>query len=608
MRKLFKIFTIVSLIWFLPHTSVHAKEVKFETNLDRSKIALGETSQLGLSFYQAQSMPAPDPGNIDGLEIRYVGPSTMMTVINGQVSSSITHMYTILPLRVGKFQIGPFSFKYKGNDYTSNMIFLEVTEERAPPEPKESEPVVERLNLDDRIFLTLEVGKNTSYVNELIPVTVKLFVNRLNVNDIQLPTFEQEGFSKIEFREPKQYRDRQGGIVYEVLEFNTKIFGTRPGDYRLGPAKIKCNIMVRKRVSAGMRDDMFGDDRYRDSFFEDFFTRYERYPVELKSQDTQIIVSPLPIESRPPDFTGAVGDYQFIYSASPKGVKTGDPVTVKMSINGNGNFNTVLIPKLDSVDGFRMYESQVNTDEHSKTFTQVLIPESEKITHIPGATFTYFDPVRKRYLNITQGPIPIKVEKSKEEAPSRVVGPAQSNVIPAREDEFTRDIIYIKESPSRWIGSGFMIYRNRFFVAIAPLPVLFLLALYIVQKRRNRLRSDAAYAGRVNASRVSKESLKRLERNLKNGDTKVFYEALFDALQHYIGHRLHLPPAGITSDIVDGALMSRGVDMEVLGKIRRLFEICDQARFAHYDITELSMRDNLKEFSEIVSFLERKKL
>ena len=48
--------------------------------------------------------------------------------------------------------------------------------------------------------------------------------------------------------------------------------------------------------------------------------------------------------------------------------------------------------------------------------------------------------------------------------------------------------------------------------------------------------------------------------------------------------------------------------MEVLGKIRRLFEICDQARFAHYEITELGMRDNLKEFSEIVSFLERKKL
>ncbi len=84
--------------------------------------------QLGLTFYDTQSMPAPDIGNIDGLEIRYLGPSTMMTVINGKVSSSITHMYKVLPLRVGRFQLGPFSFNYKGNRYLSNTVFLETGE------------------------------------------------------------------------------------------------------------------------------------------------------------------------------------------------------------------------------------------------------------------------------------------------------------------------------------------------------------------------------------------------------------------------------------------------------------------------------------------------
>ena len=76
-------------------------------------------------------MPAPDIGSIDGLEMRYVGPSTMMTVINGQVSSSITHMYSVQPLRIGKFQIGPFSFKYKTIITLPTMVSLTVTEERA---------------------------------------------------------------------------------------------------------------------------------------------------------------------------------------------------------------------------------------------------------------------------------------------------------------------------------------------------------------------------------------------------------------------------------------------------------------------------------------------
>src|SRR3989338_6729596 len=107
--------------------AAYAKDIKFEINLDKSNIALGETVQLGLTFYDTQRMPVPDIGNIDGLEIRYLGPSAMMTVLNGQVSSSITHMYTVEPLRLGKFQLGPFSFTLKGNMYTSNMVFLEVT-------------------------------------------------------------------------------------------------------------------------------------------------------------------------------------------------------------------------------------------------------------------------------------------------------------------------------------------------------------------------------------------------------------------------------------------------------------------------------------------------
>ena len=92
MNKFIYIF-ISTLVIIMLASVTFAADVKFEVQLDRERLALGESSQLGLSFRGTQSMPAPDIGNIDGLEVRYVGPSTMMTVINGQVSSSITHMY-----------------------------------------------------------------------------------------------------------------------------------------------------------------------------------------------------------------------------------------------------------------------------------------------------------------------------------------------------------------------------------------------------------------------------------------------------------------------------------------------------------------------------------
>lgn len=588
-----------------------AADVKFEVQLDRERLVLGESAQLGLSFQGTQSMPAPDIGNIDGLEVRYVGPSTMMTVINGQVSSSVTHMYTVQPLRVGKFQIGPFTFKYKNDMYHSNMVTLDVTEERVftPPKAVPAAPATEKMNLEDRIFVTLNLDKPTAYVNELIPVTVKLYVNQMNVSDIQLPAFTQEGFSKVEFKEPKQYRERMGGLTYDVLEFRTNLYATRPGDYKVGPAKIKCNVVVKKKVSGGaMRDDMFGGDpSLRDSFFDDFLARYEKVPVELKSDEVHLIVSSLPVEGRPKDFSGAVGDYQFIYEASPTKVKTGDPVTVRMRVNGTGNFNTVLSPAIDAITGFRAYEPEVKTQENSKEFVQVLIPETEKITQVPKASFSYFDPAAKGYKTIVQGPIVLQVEKAKEELPSKVVEPAAAT--PRSDDkELANDIIYLKEVPGKWRASEDQVYRKGVFWLLVLMPLLALIIIYIVVGRINKIKHDSVYAARLAAFKVARSGMKALKCKLKLGDSKVFYEELFKTMQEYIGNRLYLPPAGITVDMVNQTLLSKDVDTVIITKVRNLFTVCDEARFAFLKFNADKMQDDYKELLDVVNYLERRKI
>ena len=613
MKKYIKIFTLTFLAASVFACPVFARDIKFELSLDRDKIGLGEAAQLGLSFYDTQSMPAPDIGNIDGLDIHYIGPSSMMTVINGQVSSSVTHRYRVQPLKIGKFQLGPFSFNYKGNKYISNIAFLEVTEEKAAPLPAATGEAAsaEKLNLEDKIFLKLDIGKASAYVNELIPVTVKLYVNRLNVSDIQLPTFVQEGFSKVEFKEPKQYRERFGNVVYEVLEFKTNIFGTRPGDYKIGPAKIKCNVMVKKRLPQmpGAMGDAFGDDYYRDSFFEDFYTHYERYPLGLQSQEAHIVVSPLPMQGMPQDFSGAVGDYQFVYEAGPAKVKAGDPITVHMDINGNGNFNTVLMPKIDCASGFKAYEPEVKTDEGRKSFTEVLIPETEAVTEVPKASFTYFDPDKKEYKTITQGPIPIQVEKGKDETPSQVVGPVSAQYQgETKNEELVRDIIYIKEAPGRWVGKSYGFYNSRIFWSFVFLPLIFLMSFLFVQGRKAKLKSDSVYAGRVLALRVSRRGLKALARLAYQKDAKIFYETLFKTLQDYLGNRLNMPPAGITSDAVEHALELKDADMEILRKVKSLFDTCDRARFAFFSAQEYELADDLKILQEIIKYFERNRL
>lgn len=591
---------------------VFAADVKFQANLDRNDITIGESTQLGLTFYGTQSMPAPDIGSIDGLDIRYLGPSTMMTVINGQVSSSITHMYSVQALRPGKFQLGPFVFQHKNVTYSSNTTFLEVTSEKVMAQAARPQaPVVEKLNLGDRVFVTLEAEKLAGYVNELIPVTVRLFVNRMNVSDIQLPTFDQEEFSKVAFKEPKQYRRSMGGVLYDILEFKTNIFGTKPGDYKLGPAKIKCNVMVRKNLPRGpsVRDDFFGDEFGRNPLYDDFFTRYERHPVELKSQEVKLVIQPLPTQGMPKDFSGAIGDYQFIADANPKKVKAGDPITLNMSINGKGNFNTVIIPKIEKADGFRVYEPQIKTGENTKEFKQVLIPETDKVTQIPALTFNYFNPYTKEYKTVTRGPIAITVEKGKEELPTQVIGPAQTSTEPVPvKDEFTRDVIYIKESPGEWLLKGKRIYKAKSLAAGFIIPFILLNILAFVQNRRNRMRNDSAYAGRINAFKLQRRAIRSLRRQLRSGDRKVFYEHLFKTMQDYLGNRLNIPPAGITYAVIEAALSSKEPDLDIMRKLSNLFQECDFAKFAQTPASDMEVEDDLKEFKEIIEYFERKKI
>ena len=609
MNKTAKIIAILSIALLAGMGDVCARDVKFEVSVDRKQLAIGESCQVGLTFYEQRGIPIPDLGKIDGFEVKYIGPSTMMTVINGKMSSSLTYRYSFLPLWIGNFQVGPFTFDYKGDKYTSNMVAVEVVEEKrltAAPVLTERDALIDRVNLDDRIFLTLRVAKANAYTNELVPVIVKLYVNKLNVSDIQLPTFGQEGFSKADFKEPKQYRERMAGVVYDVLEFGTSIFGTRSGEYKLGPAKIKCNIMVKKSASSRgwSRDNLFEDD-----FFDDFLTRYERHPVELESGDTPLVISSLPTAGRPASFSGAVGDYQFIFSASPGKVNLGDPVTLNMEINGNGNFNTVLVPELDNTDNFRVYDPEIKTDEHRKSFKVVLIPESDKITATPKAVFSYFDPNRREYRTISQGPVSITVEKGKYEAPAQVVGaPLQESRRAVEREDLMRDIIYIKESPGKLVPKDRYIYNNPAFLMFLPLPIIFLAVFSFLEARRARFRTDSAYAGRLLALKASRRGMKQLKDDIRSNDAKRFYETLFKTLQEYLGNRLDMPTAGITSDIIGSVLAPKGVDLDVIRKIKGLFDVCDRARFAFMNVADFKMTSDLKELQDIIKYFERIKI
>jgi hypothetical protein len=554
-----------------------------------------------LKFQGSQDVPSPELPDIPGFQTRYIGPSTVMSIVNGRASSSITHNYSLVPIKNGAFTVGPLSFTYKGDTYTSNSLQISVADSRAGASGKDGGRKQVETELRDRVFITAELEKQEAFLNEIMSLTIKLYISSFNVRDIEYPVFEHAGFSVGDFEQPRQYKEKREDRVFDVVEFKTSLFGTRAGTLRIGPAKLKCNLITNRqgRNRQSVFDGFFG----RDSFFG-----YESTPIEVTSGEIMIDISGFPEKDRPKDFRGAVGQFDLNVTASPEEVSTGDPVTLKMTVIGHGNFDTVINPVLESHEAFKVYEPQVTQEDQKKVFEQVVIPKEASLKKAPDVLFSFFDPYVKKYRTIRKSGPSLTVNEPKEREQIRILEASQATEKPLIKEDIGRDIIYIKDTPGRLRRKGGYLFKNPLFLSLQVLPLLLLLSVWLIQKKRERLSTDIGYARRLKAPRKARKGIEEASRHLKNNNAEAFYGAVFRTLRRYIGDRFHIASGGITIEIVDTDLKNRGLPEEVLTDIKDVFRECDIARYAHSGIGSSDMQTTLNRLKDLIQKLENTKL
>ncbi len=579
---------------------VYAKEVGFEIGVEALRVSLGQSLELNLTFEGTQNIPALELSNLEDFQARYLGPSTRMSIVNGQVSSSITHIYSLLPLKAGLFKIGPLKFDYQGDSYVSNVIEVEVLASGQPlaQDSPEARPQGLSEDINDRVFLILSPQKTRVYLNESVSLKIKLYVNGLSLRDIEYPQFNHEGLSIGKFSQPKQYREVLGGVNYEVVEFNTQIFALAPGELKIGPASLRCNLLVRNQSRRRGLDD----------FFEDFFDSYQNYPLSPQSADIAITALPLPQEGRPADFSGAVGEFDFQLEASPRELKAGDPVTLKGIILGRGNFSTVTIPEMKSGPDFKAYEPQVKKEDDSLSFEQVVMPLSDKVKEIPGIDFSFFNPESARYESVSRGPFPIVVSKPDKQEELKIVESHYSAGGLPQEERLGRDIVYIKTDLGRLNRKGGHLYSSPGFIGLQFIPLISFLGAWGFYSRKKRLETDIRYARGLSAPKKARAGIKKARELLAKDDNQGFYDAVFETLREYLGDRFHLPSKGITVSVIDDILRGKNIEKDPLDKLKDIFQACDIARYAASEPGKEGMSRTLRELEEVIGYLQREKV
>jgi hypothetical protein len=423
--------------------------------------------------------------------------------------------------------------------------------------------------LKDKIFLLIKPEKKKAYQNEMFPLNIKLYTNKFSIRDIKYPQLIHKDFSVGNFEEPVQNIETVDGVTYSTFEFKTYIFGKRAGNFKLGPARLQCSVLLRSPDEASA-----------------FFGSHKTYNLVLKSEEIPIRILPLPSVGRPDNFNGAVGDFDFSIEIHPKEVMVGDPISVKMIIKGEGNFNTVACPVIETKNGFRIYEPTISLKDNIKICESVLIPASENIKEIPMAIFSFFNPKKKIYHTLEKGSIPVKV-----------LSP-DTNHAQKRYPE--------KESFGISQGKGFSFYKNPYSYVIL---FLILMLVFMFNKRKQKIRDILdEYVHQLNASRKLKTDIREARKAIERWDSTVFYTIIFKIIQEYLGNKFNIYYEGITVDIIDKVLKPKGIHEDILKKIKNLFEECDAVRYASSKSDKAKMEGTLISMKDIINHFKGRKL
>lgn len=622
----------------------YAKEINFELRLPKDRVYPGRQTQLELIFRDASDIPAPEIPFIDGLDIKYIESVKKPAGADKRIAESVTHIYKVAALHTGNFTIGPISFERNGNIYRSGSAYLVSIKEAAPAEKELSFGEKSNINISDHIYLVSEIPKTSIFVNERLPVILKLYSDWIDLENIELYQETSETLVMNDFSRGSTSTVIKDGVRYAVLEYRSSLFAVTPGSHSLDPIKVALKVARPKSTQAELLNDNI-------RLYEQFIGNSDSRTLDLKTERLDITVTPLPPEGQPEDFGGAVGSFDFNIDAGSAQIKPGDTVMIKMTISGAGNYATLSPPPIKPIDGIKIYEPRTLKADDLVTYELPVRIDSADVKELPAITFSFFDPVKNKYVSIKRGPVPIRlgvasiyqttVEVTEGSVAMRQLGPDGTPIGPVQiissgqaytyrqpaaavtattagtQSHVARSIgtgaatgskeriVALKDSPGNLERYDTHFYRRKFFILLWVFPVIAIISATIIQKRLRFLRNNPEYAAMLRASKKANREMTKAGALMKKGDSKAFYENAFRIMQNYLGERLSLPTAGITEKAVE-AVRAAGVGNDIQDKITKLFSDCYLARYTASDLSESDMRTTLEELKYVIEDLDKK--
>lgn len=548
----------------------------FTATLDRETVTVGESATLTLHFEGGEPKSIPAPPASPNLQVSSGGSSRNISIVNSQYSASTSQTFALTPAQPGEFIIPALRAEVGGQVLTTQP--LKLTAVKAPTSAANGAG-------EQLAFFKLFVPRKEVYVGEILSVEFQVYVRDglANGEDI-LQSFERfggcplkvEGVSIIKTAHAQRRRWQTGNTVYGVATLVTSLSPLKTGPITLSSMEVPLTLRI-----------PLPNQRRRDPF--DPFGMFQRMQVEerrvtLSAEPETLTALPLPKQNIPATFNGAVGSLTMTVTAGPTNVAAGDPVTVKVQLSGRGAFDSLALPEQAAWRDFKTYPPTTKVDttdalglQGTKTFEQVVVPQSPDIKALPPISFSFFDPEQKAYRTLTQPAIPLIVRPGGS-APTPVV--AATSRAAADTPPPAQDIVHIKPRLGAVAQIGAPLVQQPGFLALQAVPVIAWLAALMWRRRADLLANNPRLRRRRQVAQITRQGLDDLRQHAAQNKSEDFFATLVRLLQEQLGERLDLPASAITEAVIEEHLRPRGVPEATLVSLRELFQTCNLARYA----------------------------
>lgn len=553
-------FILLSAFATLPF----ARAASFEVRAEPESVVAGDTITLQLIFTDCGKVAPPALPELPNCTSQFTGTSQQYSIVNGTSSSSLIHQYALRPTVEGTLEIPALNVVVNGQKLTSNPVTVRVGK---------------GLNLADIGFVKVVLPKADVYLGETFPLDVKFYFRQSPQQVAPNPTLKLDGFTVNKQGQRQSGSERVGAYEYGVVTWRMSLTPVKLGNLAIGPAEVETIFLFQAR------------NRRRGPFDDPFFNQVfgggsEQRRLTFTSETNLLHVLPPPTAGRPDSFAGSVGRYSLDLTAAPTNVMAGDPITVRLRLQGRGNFDALRLPDFPAGLGFQAYPGTNSFEpadelglEGVKTFEVVLVPDSAEVKALRWPEISFWDPEAKRYDTIQPRVIALNVRPGQ----TLQAQPGGNLPVAAAASPAPKPVANEFRPPDTRLGTLTLlrpsVVTQPWFLGLLVAPAAAYLALGLFLRLRARPR-DNTRTLRQQREAALNAALRSLAGHAQAADAPAFFQALNTALQDRLALTLGGTVGSFTPEIVDTRLAQRGLPAEDAERLHRLFAALDQARYS----------------------------